>query len=82
MTNQEETTGAASEEATSERRRIRITGLSDLLPDWILPPEGKDHLRSARREVLLAVRSVLDGWIERVESAPPAARRPTKIEIE
>ena len=39
--------------ASQERRRVReyrITGLADLLPDWLLPPEGKQHVRAARRE--------------------------------
>ena len=52
-----------AEEASRERRRI--TGLADLLPDWILSQDGKQHLRNARKEMLLAARSVLDSAIER-----------------
>src|SRR5262245_63251 len=53
---------AASEGATagseSRQRAHRISGLADLLPDWILPPEGKEHIRNARKEMLMAARSV------------------------
>jgi hypothetical protein len=33
----------------------------------LFPPEVRAHLRSARREQLLAVRSFVDHWIERAE---------------
>lgn len=63
-------------------RRYRVTSLVDLVPDCILPPESKDHLHNARREVLLAARSVLDAWIERLERPESARRTPTRIEVE
>jgi hypothetical protein len=59
-----------------------VTGLADLLPDWLLPPEGKQHVRAARRELLLAVRSMLDACIERSEQGITVRRGPTRIEIE
>ena len=65
-----------------EERVYRITGLADLLPDCILPPEGKQHVRQARREMLLAARSVLDAWIERLDRGVTVRREPRKIEIE
>ena len=66
-----------------ERERVyRITGLADLLPDCVLPPEGKQHVRNARREMLLAARSVLDGWIDRLERGTTVRRTPTRIEID
>lgn len=68
---------------TEEPRRNRsITGLSDLLPDWILPPEGKQHVRNARKEVLMAVRSVLDAAIERQEAGPAPRRTVNRVQID
>jgi hypothetical protein len=63
-------------------RGCRITGLSDLLPDWILPQEGKQHVRNARKEMLLAVRSVLDAAIERQEAGPAPRRTVSRVEID
>ena len=39
-----------------------------------LPAEAREHLRASRKERLLAVRSVLDGWIDRVDRKPPEPR--------
>lgn len=47
------------------RERAR-RGASELLRD-LVPPEVRTHLRAARREQLLAARSFLDRWIERLE---------------
>jgi hypothetical protein len=71
-----------TDERARDERVYRITGLADLLPDWILPPEGKDHVRNARREMLLAARSVLDACIDRLERGATVRRTPTRIEIE
>lgn len=62
--------------------RGQITGLTDLLPDWILPAEGKQHVRNARKEMLLAARSVLDAAIARQEAGPKPRRAPSRVEIE
>jgi hypothetical protein len=70
------------DERSTSRRGCRITGFSDLLPDWILPPEGKEHMRNARKEALLAMRSILDAAIERQEAGPSSSRRPQRIEID
>ena len=78
---EDERTGPEAE-TRSGRRRRRVTGLADLLPDWILPPASKAHLRSARREMLLAGRGVLDAWIDCLDEAEPARRTPTRIEIQ
>jgi hypothetical protein len=71
-------------EAGEETRRYqyRITGLSDLLPDWILPPEGKQHMRNARKEVLMAARSVLDAAIACQEAGPAPRRTVNRVEID
>ena len=73
--------GAAADDE-SRRRSYRVTGLADLLPDWILPPEGKQHIRNARKEVLLAARSVLDAAIERQEAGPAPRRTVSRVEID
>jgi hypothetical protein len=66
----------------SRRHQNRITGLADLLPDWILPPEGKQHIRNARKEVLLAARSVLDAAIACQEAGPAPRRSVNRVEID
>lgn len=69
--------------ASGRRNRVSgITGLSDLLPDWILSQEGKQHVRNARKEMLLAARSVLDRAIERQEAGPAPKRTVSRVEID
>ncbi len=80
--NRDQTAEGAQATAESRGQRGRIGGLSDLLPDWILPPEGKAHVRNARKEVLLAVRSVLDAAIERQEQGPASRRVVSRVEID
>ena len=46
------------------------------------PSATRNHLRSAAKEVLLAVRSVLDGAVEYLETEPQPKKRATKIKIE
>jgi hypothetical protein len=42
----------------------------------MLPSESRAHLRAARREQLLAARSFIDHWIERLDRKPmPKERR-------
>src|SRR5207237_1029555 len=64
-----EQTRSAAEETEEGRRQTtkeyQITGLADLMPAWLLPPEGKQHVRAARRALLLAARSMVDSWTER-----------------
>ena len=80
--NDPQTVEGRAEERAPDERVYRVTGLVDLLPDCILPPEGKDHVRNARHEVLLAVRSALDAWIDRMDRGVTVRRAPTRIEIE
>jgi hypothetical protein len=47
-----------------------------------LPPEARTHLRAARKEQLLAARSVLDHWIDWVDRKPPEHRRRESISLE
>ena len=43
--------------------RLRIRGRA--LLDEIFPPQTRKHMRAAWKEELLALRSVLDHWIEK-----------------
>ena len=57
--------------------RFKVSGLS------IMPEATKDHFRIAHKEVLLALRSLLDGAIERAEEAEKTkAKKRTKIEVQ
>jgi hypothetical protein len=48
-----------------------------------LPKETRDHLRAARREQLLAVRSLIDAAIRRLEERPAAkpGRRSEEVDV-
>jgi len=49
----------------------------------IMPEATKGHFRMAHKEMLLALRSLLDREIERVEKAEkPKAKKGTKIEVQ
>jgi len=49
----------------------------------IMPEATKSHLRMAHKEVLLALRSLLDRAIERAEAAEKTkAKKRTKIEVQ
>lgn len=55
----------------------------DLFLDFV-PQEAKKHLKAARREKLLALRSMLDVKIKDLEEAEkrPAKRRPQKVKVQ
>jgi hypothetical protein len=49
----------------------------------IMPDETRGHVRAARKEMLLALRSLVDAAIVREEEAnKKAGKRRTKIEVE
>jgi hypothetical protein len=51
----------------------------------LIPQDFWDHGKAARREVLLAMRSLVDSAIDRLESQgerAPQARRKTKVAVE
>ncbi len=56
-----------------EKRDRRRGAMRRVLRE-LLPAEVREHMRAARKEQLLALRSFLDHWIERVER-PPAQTR-------
>lgn len=49
-----------------ERREGERRRMGDLLGD-LFPPEVRTHLKAAQREQLMAARSLLDRWIDRLE---------------
>lgn len=46
-----------------------------------VPEEFRAHLRASRKEMLLAMRSLIDAAIERTEEKP-RSKKTTKIEVE
>jgi hypothetical protein len=53
-----------------------LVGPLERLLGEAIPPEARDHMRAARKEQLLAARSFLDHWIERLDRKPmPRERR-------
>ncbi len=48
----------------------------------IIPPDTRKHMRAAWREELLAVRSVLDHWIERQDENVSGAKRRESIRVD
>jgi hypothetical protein len=59
----------AAVEAGEEREPRGLEGL------WreVFPAEARKHMRTARKEQLLAARAFLDHWIERLEKEPADA---------
>lgn len=47
-----------------------------------VPPEARQHLKAARREVLLGVRALIDAAMERMDAEPATAAGPTAIKID
>jgi hypothetical protein len=88
----------AEKEKEAEEKKVEEFDLEDWLADGIkglrhtlkgkakrrqvLPEQFKEHTRAARKEMLLAVRSLLDAAIEEeAEEEPEATKKPTKIEV-
>lgn len=80
----------SEQEPRSGRDRERSEDFFDLLRSMVrvprlsafLPKETRQHLRAARREQLLAVRSLLDKTIERLEEKEKPSRTAERIKIE
>jgi len=48
----------------------------------LLPEETRGHLRAANKELLLALRSIIDHTIERMDRPQPTGpRRPRRIQV-
>ena len=68
-------------EAGREEVVIRLPNVFGWL-ERSLPDEFITHMRAARREQLLALRSLLDAAIERSERSEGEGRRRRRVEIE
>jgi hypothetical protein len=80
---EQEASGGArvTAEAGREDVVIRLPNVFGWL-DRALPEEFRAHMRAARREQLLAFRSLIDAAIERTEQAEGEGRRRRRVEIE
>ncbi len=47
----------------------------------LVPDDTMGHLKSANKEFLLALRSVIDHTIDRIDRPEPKPRRPRKVEV-
>ena len=69
-----------------ERAMDRAMDRSRQAVDMLLPHETRKHLRAAGREQLLAVRSLLDFWVEKMgdgtDSSATAANHRENIPID
>ena len=63
-----------------DEERLRIRGRA--LLDEIFPRETRKHMRAAWKEELLALRSVLDHWIEKQEDGKTGTKRRESISVE
>jgi hypothetical protein len=59
---------------------VRIPRLANVLRRF-LPEEAVQHLQAAQREQLLAMRSIIDAAIERLEDSEREAKTPRRTEI-
>ena len=73
---------AELEERIRTMERREDAGVEALMRK-LLPDDVRSHLRSAQKEQLLAIRSMLDHWIERAEgTAHKTPRRRESISVE
>jgi hypothetical protein len=72
-----------TEDRKASPKRCLPRSIVDLLPESLVPPETRRHVRAARREFLLALRSWIDAMVQDLEEQErvEARRRPTRIEI-
>ena len=73
---------AELEERIRKMEKSEEAGMESLMRK-ILPDDVRTHLRTAQKEQLLAVRSLLDHWIERTERAasePPRRRESITVD--
>ncbi len=79
---------ASDAEARAREAEARATGspmeAMDALLSVVLPTDVRSHMRAARKEQLLAVRSLVDAWIARVDrrAEEPRRRRRESIPLE
>lgn len=64
-----------------ERREHEAGPMRSILRE-LFPAEAREHLRAARREQLLAMRSFLDHWIDKVEEKDAGSSTRERITLE
>jgi hypothetical protein len=76
------TAESVSAERTENEVVIRLPTIGRLMRNW-MPEEAVQHLAAAQREQLLAMRSMLDACIRRLEQPDAATKiRRTEIRVE
>ncbi len=72
-----------------DRERRESERVEDLMNEYrerlggLFPPEFKQHVRAARREFWLAVRSLVDARLDAIEGEPENRSRPSgRINVE
>lgn len=78
------------EEVTAKERRLEEPSLEEVAEAYfervrgLVPQDFITHMRAARKEFWLAVRSLIDARIEQLEEAEQrrAGRRPTRVRID
>ncbi|HEX9269163.1 MAG TPA: hypothetical protein VF998_04900 [Candidatus Limnocylindria bacterium] len=70
-------------------QRIRTMEAENAVPgavrsfvDAMFPGDVRQHMRAARKEQLLAMRSFLDHWIEKADETQGSPRRRESITVE
>ena len=62
--------------APTEKPRVRVEPAAQKI-DW---QDFRDHLATARRELLMAVRATIDSALTRLEGSAPT-RKPRRVKI-
>jgi hypothetical protein len=70
------------EERLREMEEDRSRWRARALMDELFPKESRKHMREAWKHNLLAVRSVLDHWIEKQEDGKATTKRRESISVE
>jgi hypothetical protein len=68
--------------AAEKMREIRIS-IPEELFSFIIPPQTNEHLLRAKKEILLAFRSLIDArieWLEKRAEPKPETKRKIKVE--
>ena len=50
--------------------------------DELFPSDARKHMRAARKEQLMAIRSLLDHWIAKTEETPAGTKRRESIAVD
>ena len=70
-----------AEARLADRRPDPFSAMESLFME-ILPAEVRTHMRAARKERLLAMRALVDTWIEKSDKEPPKRRRRESIALD